>query len=324
MAIHLLRRATAASEARGTDYFVAVDHLGLGLLLQLCHEPEEARQQLEVGRRIGASINNPLIEFAYHLFSAHLLLQTGEEGKVFDHLSRGMQIGRERGYMHFFYFPPKPIARLCLEALDRGIEREYVCALIRQNGLTPDPAWRQSESWPWPIRIYTLGRFSVVKEGQALRFTGKTQKKPIELLKLLIALGGRDVTETKLADTLWPEAEGDAAAQALATTLFRLRKLLGEQAIRRQEGRVTLDSGVCWVDCWEFERISTDASLDPARRVSRLQRLYHGAFLDGTDVAPWVQPLRQRLQAKMMRLGRQLTGCFPWYLVHILSALGGA
>jgi two-component SAPR family response regulator len=135
-----------------------------------------------------------------------------------------------------------------------------------------------------------------------MRFTGKAQKKPLELLKALIAFGGRDVSETKLADALWPEAEGDAAAQALATTLFRLRKLIGEQVIRRQESRLTLDSTCCWVDCWEFQRLASETSGDPLMCLAKLRKLHQGPFLDGAENAPWAQPLRQRLQARFARL----------------------
>jgi len=44
----------------------------------------------------------------------------------------------------------------------------------------------------------------------------------------LIAMGGRQVPQTRLADLLWPDAEGDAAYRALITTLQRLRRLIGE------------------------------------------------------------------------------------------------
>ena len=221
--------------------------------------------------------------------------------KAREHLARAMELGRQHGYMHFVFFPPRIIAKLCLAALDAGIETAYVRALIERNELVPDPAWRQAGSWPWPLRIYTLGRFGIVKQGVRMLFTGKAQKKPLELLKALIAFGGREVPEARLADALWPDAEGDAAAQALATTLFRLRKLVGERVIRRQEGRVTLDPRYCWVDCWAFERLIADDSGDPSRRVARIRELHQGPFLDG-DAAPWAQPMRERLDRKLARL----------------------
>lgn len=303
LALQLMSRAVAASETRGIPYYVAADNLGLGLLLHLCGKNNEALLHLKVGRRMGACIQNPLIEYVYHIFSAYVSLSLSGENKAVYHLVNGMRLGREHGYMHFIFFPPRVISRLCFLALEAGIEIAYVQMLIERNELMPDPAWGQAESWPWPLRIYTLGRFGVVKNGVALRFSGKAQKKPLELLKALIAFGGRDVSEAKLADTLWPEAEGDAAAQALATTLFRLRKLIGEHVIRRQENRLTLDSALCWVDCWAFERLSTENSGTPIA-LAKLRKLYQGLFLDGADDAPWAHPLRERLHARYSRLSR--------------------
>jgi len=302
LALQLLARAVAASDARGTSYYIATDNLGFGLLLHLCGKTTEALEHLEIAHRIGVAIENHLIEYAYHLFSAYVALDSGKQDKACDHLASGMRLGREHTYMHFFFFPPKVIARLCFTALEAGIETAYVRALIERNELAPDPGWLQAESWPWPVRIYTLGRFSIVKRGTPLRFAAKAQKKPLELLKALIAFGGRDVPEGRLADALWPEAEGDAAAQALASTLFRLRKLIGEQVIRRQESRLTLDSTSCWVDCWAFERLSRDDSGDAATRLVKLRKLHQGPFLDGADDAPWAQPMRQRLHAQFAQL----------------------
>ncbi|PTR13652.1 transcriptional regulator [Nitrosospira sp. Nsp2] len=302
LALQLLGRAVAASEARGTPYYIAVDNLGFGLLLHLCGRNNEALLYLKIGRRVGASIKNPLIEYAYQLFSAFVALDAYGKNHVLYHLANGMRLGRQHGYMHFFFFPPRVISKLCSIALEADIETAYVRTLIERNELNPDPTWRDAELWPWPIRVYTLGRFSVVKQGTALQFSGKAQKKPLELLKALIALGGRDVSEARLADALWPDAEGDAAAQALATTLFRLRKLIGEQAIRRQENRLTINPTFCWVDCWAFERLSGENSGDSQRWVEKLRKLYQGPFLDGTDDAPWAQSMRERLQARFARL----------------------
>ena len=298
-ALQLLGRTAAASEARGAPYFIAADHLGCGLLFFLCGRTSEALRHLELGRKVGSSIKNPVFEYVYQLFSAYVAFGLHDEDKARDHLAIGMRLGCKHGYMHFLFFPPRVIARLCLIALESGIETLYVQSLIERNELTPDPAWGQAESWPWPIRIYTLGRFGVVKRGEPLRFAGKTQKKPLELLKALIAFGGREVSEHKLTDALWPDAEGDAAAQSLATTLFRLRKLLGEQVIRRQERRLTLDPSYCWVDCWAFQRLSSDDSGDRSMRVAKLRRLHQGPFLDGEDDAPWAKPHARTVARKV-------------------------
>lgn len=302
LALQLFRKSIAAAKDRGAVYFLAAKLLGFGLLLHLCGNSEDALRQLELGRNIGKGTGNATIEYAYQLFSAYVAAELRDARKADAHLAAGLAIGKEHGYMHFFFFPGKVISELCRMALESDIETAYVRALIERNRLTANPAWLLTESWPWPVRIYTLGRFAIVKRGETLKFSGKAQKKPLELLKAILGFGGRNVPEVKLADALWPEAEGDAATQALATTLFRLRKLIGEQVITRRDGRLTLNPSLCWVDCWAFERL-VHADLDNSdTRIAKLKKLYQGPFLDSEEHAAWIAPMRERLGACMARL----------------------
>src|SRR5262249_15853347 len=66
-----------------------------------------------------------------------------------------------------------------------------------------------------------------LKEGKPLVWGRKAQRKPLELLKALIALGPGDVSEIRLVEALWPESEGDKAKHAFESTLSRLPKLIG-------------------------------------------------------------------------------------------------
>jgi len=105
------------------------------------------------------------------------------------------------------------------------------------------------ENWPWPFRVYTLGRFAVLKDGDPMDFTGKASRKPLELLKAVIALGGEEVSKDALIDALWPELEGDHAARSFETALYRLRKLLGDETILvLKDRKLTLDERYAWID----------------------------------------------------------------------------
>lgn len=157
----------------------------------------------------------------------------------------------------------------------------------------------------------------MVKDGEPLRFSGKAQRKPLELLMALLALGGREVPQAKLADALWPDSEGDAAYRALITTVQRLRRLLGHpETLVFTEGALSLDPRYAWVDSWAFERLLKDAEAAPKTGegptaqalCEQALSLYHGPFLHRSD-APWAVSLRERLRAR--------------YLQHLL-ALGQA
>jgi two-component SAPR family response regulator len=189
---------------------------------------------------------------------------------------------------------------VCATALEFGIEPEYVRTNIIERRIPHPKGGLTLEKWPWALRIYTLSRFSVVRDGKELHFESKTQRRPLELLKALIAFGGRSVTEEQLTEALWPEAEGDAGHQTFATTLHRLRKLLSvEDAVNLEDKRLTLNTQYVWVDAWAFERTVAQADSDSSRIECALS-LYGGSFLNG-ETAPWVVAPRERLRSKFLR-----------------------
>jgi len=177
--------------------------------------------------------------------------------------------------------------------------------LIRLRALAPpDAAAAHLQQWPWDVRVRTLGQWSIEIDDEPLRFVGKVQKRPLELLKTLIALGGRAVHESQLAEALWPDAEGDDAHNAFVTTLQRLRKLLGKRdALALQESRLSLNPRICWIDTWAFESI--DVQRDDADDLRRATLLYRGAFL-ASEEAAWAIAPRERLRARFVRAAGEL------------------
>jgi DNA-binding SARP family transcriptional activator len=162
------------------------------------------------------------------------------------------------------------------------------------------------------FRIYTLGPFRIERHGEVLGGSGKAQRRPLELLKLLIAYGGEKVSESRIVDALWPRIDGDSAHRSFTSTLHRLRKLLGEdRAIVLHEGKLTLDRRYVWVDAWAFDalaaRLEAGDGAQSERLAERLLALYRGPFLaDDADCA-WYLPARSRMRARLARaIGRVL------------------
>jgi LuxR family maltose regulon positive regulatory protein len=161
------------------------------------------------------------------------------------------------------------------------------------------------------VRIYTLGRFSLLLHGQPAIFGRKTPQRPLELLKAIIAYGGRDISLSLLMAALWPDSDGDDARRAFDTTLFRLRKILGDdRVINLREDKVSLDSRYCWTDVWVFERLlgrlNRIRNLDTAGKdalaleqlTAQLLALYQDHFLAREDMASWSVSMRERLRSK--------------------------
>ena len=183
-----------------------------------------------------------------------------------------------------------------------------------------DSYWRSGQSDPCnfrKIRIFTLGDFHILNaDGASLnlkRFGGKLQA----LLKILITSGGQKITKERVIDALWPDAEGDLGNSTFDTTLYRLRKKLGiGEIIIVENGHVSLNQSLCWIDLWELELQITElkylfnkqdiAHHLLARKTNTCMQLYRGAFLQKDQDTHWTIICRERIQSRMILMLRQL------------------
>lgn len=307
---HEVEMAVAALEKLAFPWMLAQQRSFKAQVLTAIGDFKEAEQVNANISQFAEDIDSDSLRFQTQLTGAWIAQCRGDDSECLAGLAHALQLGRLRGFTICHIAPPKMMGELCSLALEHNLEVDYVRKLIRAHCLSPPASAIDPDAWPWPIRVNTLGRFAVVIDDKPLRFDKKAQKKPLELLKALIAFGGEDVSEQALIEALWFEAEGDAAAQALATTVHRLRRLLGADVLRRQEGRLSLDAGYCWVDTWalngalaRLEEASAAGELDGiGRRVEAVFRLYGGSFLERDPAAFWMLAPRERLRAKLLRV----------------------
>lgn len=269
------------------------------------------QQVYDISRRI----RNHLLEFTGLMAYAHVALDSGRRPRSGARALRyALEIAKPRNYTCHLLWRPQPLSRLCSIALENGIEPGFVSRLIRERGLALDAFHSALLDWPWPLRVFSLGQFRVLKNGEPIAFAGKAQRRPFDLLKVIIACGGRDVSEERVTEALWPRIDGDSAHRSFTTTLHRLRKLLGEdRAITLSEGKLTLDGRCVWLDTWAFDQVVTrinqalrappeqEAAGALSALVNRLLTLYGGAFLGTETEASWCLPLRERLHHRFIR-----------------------
>jgi DNA-binding SARP family transcriptional activator len=268
-------------------------------------------QASDIATRTKNKLNQFLILWARSLFA----FDEGKEAAGVSFLGEALAIGCEEGILETFIDHPQTMSMLCAKALEAGIEVEYVQELIRKRRLVPEKGHLYTDSWPWPLKVFTLGRFEVVKEGKPIQFPRKVQQRPLSLLKTLIAFGGKPAREDLVMDALWPQADGDMAQQSLATNLHRLRHLLGyEGAIQRQEGKLTVNRELCWVDAWAFEEILEQAdgllkqrNPDSAfRLIEKALGMYKGHFLATEIEQQRTISTGERLRDKFLRKADKL------------------
>jgi len=293
--------------------------------LHITGKYKEAKKHIEKCRALGQKMKGYIIIFYCDLKSSSIAFSEGDEEAGLKYLRDAMSLGRENGYAAFDFviLQQEELAYLCVRALEAGIEPDFVTEMIRKRNLVPETPPLHVENWPWPVKILTLGRFEIIREGKPIQFTGKVQKKPLEMLKALISMGAMNVSEERISDALWPEADGDTARLSFKTTLHRLRQLLGgEEFIKFKDGRMSMDRHTCWVDVWSFENLAEDAEslrreLESAGRISSRQdrntekyvhllekaiAMYHNHYLGDESDRPWATSFKERMRNKFLHL----------------------
>ena len=304
-----VERGLSAANGCGQPFSLALSLYSAAVVSFLKRDLRGASRWLSELQALGEQKQSRAILFWVRFGEAACALEQGSVAAALPILRDALAMSRGLHGHALPWYPHAELARLYALALQHEVETAHVRELIRRFRVAAPAGTVDLTSWPFPVRVSTLGRFVVEVDGSVLEFAKKTPKKPLELLKALIALGPRGAREEKLAELLWPNSEADRAALALTTTLHRLRRLIGESAIRRREGRLTVNAEHCWVDAWilerecaALERVGNAADTKEfGTTVEQLLDLYKGPFLSGQAEAGWVLARRERLSAKFLR-----------------------
>ncbi len=291
-------QAAGLADAKGVALWRLIVRLPLVLALLLARRHDDAARVLNEADALLEVSPFGYPDTAFRMLRAVWLLRTGvadPRQAVTDLFS--LVATRDHGPIlnRFALLMPE----LCAAALAMNAEVSLVKGLIGRFGWPP-PALN-ADRWPWRVRILTLGVFEIEREGEAVKFRGKAPRRVLEVLKVLIAYGGRDVHRQQLVDALWPDEEGDAGHAALEVAIARLRKLLGrpEMILVRNE-QLSINADLVWVDCLALEEVVV-SDAEAGERTALLLGLYKGDFLPSDGDASWSVRTRLRLRASFVR-----------------------
>jgi two-component SAPR family response regulator len=114
----------------------------------------------------------------------------------------------------------------------------------------------------------------------------------------------------RVEDMLWPDAEGDAARNALENALHRLRKALGgEDRVLLRNGTLLLNPERCWVDVKALERLLGEIESAPTPALPELAdalRRRYAAPLLPDDASPAIAARRAALHRQVQRVARRI------------------
>jgi DNA-binding SARP family transcriptional activator len=257
-----------------------------------------------------------------HLTRALARWRGGAHDEARAEIVAGFTQARSIDLTHCYRALPGVAAELCAAAVELDADAPFARKVIAARALAcPDIA---CAAWPWLLRVRALDGFQIERDGEPVRFSRKAPKRLLDLLRLITALGGRHVDAARVAGTLWPDAEGHEARDALKTMLHRTRALLGTDLLVVREGQIGFDEERTWVDTWAFEHVcgrveallGGDAGArhvddgELANRRAQLIAIYRGHLFGEAELPAWALPLRDRLRARFIRsvdaLGQRL------------------
>lgn len=284
-------------------------------------DPVAAEALLEMIRQDTRCRRSAGIQWIIDLASADCAYVQNRTAEAEQYCRSAFAHAREEGIGMIYGLSNRRLGTVCAKALEAGIETNTVREMIKCWHLKPPVSESVSDQWPWPIRITTLGRFRVCCNGVPLVLSAKTPRKPLELLALLIAAGKNGLTREKLADRLWPAADGDMAAQSLATTLHRLRRLLKHSdAILHTGDQLLLNQDLVWVDSWHFHwlALQIETTEDLAQRLKLIEKaltIHVGPLVTGNDHLSMIVGSSQRLHQLWLQV---LAAAMPYFVENVL------
>lgn len=306
------RQHLAAARTTAAPFFIIVwGSCGAGALAE-AGLYGEARDVIEEVRAARAGTCYTCYKGILLLDEAYVDFLEHGEARALPKLRESLAWARRHNTPHFFRWLVRGLAPMLACALRNGVETDYARSLVSAWQVAP-PA-RDTPGWPWSLRIVTLGDFRVLQHDQPLKTGRKAPARLLDLLKVLVALGGEGVDIRRLTGIVWHDAEGDAAHASFTNALHRLRKLLGDDSLLDlREGRLSLDLTRCWVDVLAFDawcRRDETLSGEPRAATDQLLDLYRGQFLPQESDAQWAAPPRDRLRSQferqVLRLGDRL------------------
>jgi len=215
---------------------------------------------------------------------------------------------------------PRMTSHLLALALEEGIGIDMVKGLITRHRL--DPPHTNVLLWPWSVAVRGFGSFELTLRGTVVSSNRKAQRRPLLLLKALMIDIEVSKSQQALAAELWPDA--DDAINALNTTIYRLRKLLqNNAAIVVAAGKIRLSSAVVWTDvaafnalCDRIDHLPNDTPPGQLVMISEeLVFLYRGKFCEGDD-ENWIWVAREhrhsRFLAAVDQIGLRLEATAKW------------
>lgn len=265
-------------------------HTSLRLLSQATHFLEERRAKRELAR-------------GRFLFAKALLL-AGDRGGAKAELRRALELAGEIGTNQFAVAEGKFAPDLLELGITEGVTGcrsvlEKVQALKAFGEAGPEAVGEQARAGVSRLEIYALGEGRVVRDGHLVS-PSEWQAAMVKEVFFYILLYG-PLERDAIGLVFWPDLSTKKMIDSFHTTLYRLRRAVGANAVVVEGGEYRLGDVDYWFDVEHFENLVGRARLLSPRDWQtedlwrRALALYRGDFLPEVQRV-WCVPKREALR----------------------------
>ena len=305
-ALALLEQARQLAEANGLN----LEGQGLllvaeGITLAESGEVEAGLDLLSEGSRFLEQRHAKRELARVHFLLARAYFLAGNEALAVAELDRAVDLADEIGTYQFAVVEGQHAEGLLRLGITRGMTacsliaervrqlRAFGAAQIQGNG------GAEEEDAVDRLEVYALGEGRVVRDGQAVSSSEWQAAMAKELFFYILLHGPQE--RDAIGAVFWPELSTKKMADSFHTTLYRIRRALGAEAVVMDEGQYCMGDIDYWFDVEAFETLVNRARLLPSHDWQtedlwrRALALYRGDFLPEVERV-WCVPRREALR----------------------------
>ncbi len=331
-ALDLLAQARRLAEQRGLEFEKrGALPVAEGITLAESGEVEAGLQLLSEGARFleQRQARREWARARFLLAKAHFL--AGDKGRAIAELRRALALADEIGTCQFAAVEGRHAGDLLAFGIAEGVAgcRDLV-AKIKQMRAFREEQERVSEeaveSAGGRLEIYALGEGRVVRDGRVVSPSEWQAAMAKELFFYILLYG--PLERDAIGTVFWPDLPAKKVIESFHTTLYRMRRALGADAVVLDEGRYRLGDVDYWFDVEEFESLIERARLLPPGDWQaedlwrRAAALYRGDFLPEVERL-WCVPKRETLREMYIEaligigqcheVRKEFEGAIDWY-----------
>jgi len=210
------------------------------------------------------------------------------------------------------------------DAADHAARAERLLRPVGARRLATEAARLASAAPPAPpLAVHCLGGFAVLRAGVAVPLGEWKSRKARDLVKILIARGGRPVHREALLDLLWPDEDPGQTTSRLSVALSTARAVLDPSKAHPPAWYLGADADALWIDLTHaevdverFDELATRAAAErkagpseaATEALAAAEVAYVGDVFPEDPYEDWTVSLRERTRAAYIWVARTLAG----------------